>query len=89
MFMKTPCFPHQPHNAMPVYGAAEFLFGNRKTYPHGRKLGATLYNIIDKLSRKNRKRFPGMEKRINMLLALQPLVCSESITNGKMILKVI
>jgi len=29
-----------------------------------------------------------MEKRINILLALKPLVCFESITNGEMFFKV-
>lgn len=35
---------------------------------------------------KNRIRFPGKEKRINMLLSLEPLIYFESITNGESIL---
>jgi hypothetical protein len=42
-----------------------------------------IYNIVDDTYRKNRKRFPVKEKRVNMLLSFEPLINLESITNGK------
>jgi hypothetical protein len=43
--------------------------------------------LVNEPYRKNRKRFPFKEKRVNMLLSLEPLIYSESITNGEKILK--
>ena len=44
---------------------------------------------INELYRKNRIRFPNLEKRINMLLFFEPLIYFESITNGYCVLMII
>lgn len=86
-FRHTPCFAHETHYSVPVYRAAKFLFGHREAHPHWRALFTADCSDADTSYRKNRKRFPVTEKRINMLLALQPLVCFKSITNGALIFK--
>jgi hypothetical protein len=68
-----------------VYRPAEFLFGHRKPCSYGRAFISAGGSDAKAFYRKNRKRFPFTEKRINMLLALQPLVCFKSITNGRSI----
>jgi len=44
--------------------------------------------MVHEAYRKNRKRFPETEKRVNMLLALEPLISLKSMTDGEMFLKV-
>ena len=89
MLVQAPGLGHQSAYAVAVHRTAKFLFGNRKAYPCGGYLGIARHHFADKFYRKNRKRFPCPEKRINMLLALEPLVCFESITNGETVLKII
>lgn len=83
VLVQPPAFGHQPADAVAFYAQSPFLFGYGKANPCRRGLtGAARQGMINDLDRKNRKRFPVTEKRINMLLALKPLVCFESITNG-------
>lgn len=82
VFIKSPRFPQQAFYPVAVYSVAKFLFGHGKAYPDRGRLGTTRQYIVDNPYWKNRKRFSGVEKRINMLLSLEPLVCFESITNG-------
>lgn len=82
VLVQAPGFPQQAFYPVALHSLAKLLFGHRKAYPDGGRLGTTGQHMINKLYRKNRKRFPGVEKRINMLLSLEPLVCFESITNG-------
>ncbi len=90
MLVQPPGLYHQPADTVTVYGAAEFFLGYRKTSLHGRApdsyrdIGAGQKNVNEPYG-KNRKRFPGEEKRMNMLLSLEPLIYSESITNGEKI----
>lgn len=87
VFIEAPAFPHQAANTVTFYRFFKLLFGNGKTHP-GRSYILTARNkLIYEPDRKNRKRFPITEKRINMLLALEPLVCFESMTNGEIVLK--
>jgi hypothetical protein len=84
MFIEPPCLYHLPAYTVALHRSTELLFGYRKTSNNGRRaIGCTGHQVIDEPYRKNRKRFPGPEKRINMLLSLEPLIYFESITNGK------
>ena len=83
LLVEAPGFGHQPAYPVAFHRHPEFLFRNRKTNTHRILLAFCARNgVVNELQRKNRKRFPVTEKRINMLLALEPLVCFESITNG-------
>lgn len=83
VLVKSPGFPQQAFYPVAIYSVAKFLFGHGKAYPDRGWLGTTRQYIVDNPYRKNRKRFSGVEKRINMLLSLEPLVCFESIANGQ------
>lgn len=85
VLVSSPCLYHQPPDTVALYGAAKFLFGYRKPGHYGRCYCICWAGCchIKQPYRKNRKRFPCPEKRINMLLSLEPLVCFESITNGE------
>ncbi len=64
--------------------AAETFFGNGEAYLYRVFcIGRRIENAVDYAYGKNRKRFPGEEKRVNMLLSLEPLIYFESITNGE------
>jgi hypothetical protein len=83
ILMQPPRLSHEPADAVPVHRAAEFLFGYGKPRHHrGGVFRRTRVKGVYEPYRKNRKRFPGMEKRMNMLLALEPLIYFERITNG-------
>ena len=90
VLMEPPCFYHQTADAVAVHGAAELFLRHRKTSLYGgapdsyRDISAGQKNVNEPYG-KNRKRFPGEEKRMNMLLSLEPLIYSESITNGEKI----
>lgn len=89
-FVQAPCLHHQPAHTVPVHRAAKFLFGYRKSCLHitpmlHHSFGG--HQPVNELYGKNRKRFPCTEKRMNMLLTLEPLIYFESMTNGKRILK--
>ena len=84
VLVQPPRFHHQTPYAVPVYATTEFLFWNRKpdlywSFDHS----GSGNEQIDESNGKNRKRFPGEEKRMNMLLSLEPLIYLESITNGR------
>jgi hypothetical protein len=88
VFVQPPAFYHQAAYAVAFYAEAPFLFRHGKARPYRRGLiGVAWQRMVNEFYRKNRKRFPGTEKRLNMLLALKPLVCFESITNGANILR--
>lgn len=83
VLVQPPCLGHQPPDPVPVYRMAKLLLGYRKTRLHRRfTIDGAGYELINQSYRKNRKRFPGKEKRMNMLLALEPLIYFEGITNG-------
>ena len=86
MLVQPPRLHHQPAYAVAVYRAFKFLLRYRKAR-HGRRRAAFQRrgNKIYQPDGKNRKRFPFKEKRINMLLSLEPLIYLESITNGELI----
>jgi len=86
VLVQPPCLYHKPANMVAVYRTAKFLFGNGKADTHRRHFTIARHNPVNELYRKNRIRFPGKEKRMNMLLALEPLVCFKSITNGRVVL---
>jgi hypothetical protein len=84
LLARSPGLHHQAAHPVTVYRPGKLLFGHRKARQHRRSVGRSPgHQAPDDPYRKNRKRFPGPEKRINMLLSLEPLVCFESITNGK------
>ena len=86
MLIEPPGFHHQPADAVTMYRTAELLLGHRKTGLHRRGFFiGTGHDNVNEPYGKNRKRFPGEEKRMNMLLSLEPLIYSESITNGEKI----
>ena len=86
--MQPPAFYHQAAYAVAFHTQAPFLLRHGKARPYRRGLiGIAGQGMVDELDGENRKRFPCTEKRINMLLALKPLVCFESITNGANILR--
>ena len=83
MLVEAPRLNHKAAHAMAMNTATEFLFGYGEAGLHGCCLGiGTGYDSVNELYGKNRKRFPGKEKRMNMLLSLEPLIYFESITNG-------
>ncbi len=87
-FIEAPHLSHQPADAVALYRAGEFLFGYREARQNRGKVGFfAVGEQADDTYGKNRKRFPCPEKRINMLLSLEPLIYFESITNGSQILK--
>ena len=89
MLVKAPGFCNEPAYTMTVYGTAELLFRYGKANSYRRLLSRLpVCNNVGEPYRKNRKRLPGKEKRMNMLLALEPLIYLKSITNGKKYLKV-
>ena len=66
--------------------AAEFLFWYGEACLHRGGFGVCTGNdAVNELYGENRKRFPGKEKRMNMLLSLEPLIYFESITNGDLV----
>ena len=86
MFIEPPGLCHQPADAVAVHRATKLLFGHRKACLHrGCSIISTWNDGINEPYGKNRKRFPCKEKRMNMLLSLEPLIYLESITNGKKI----
>lgn len=90
VLMGAPGFHHQPPYAVAVHGVGEFLFGNGKANLQvGTRWawvgGFRSKRAVNELYGKNRKRFPGVEKRLNMLLAFEPLIYFESMTNGRKI----
>ncbi len=84
VLMQAPGLHHQAAYAVALHRAAKLLLGNRKAHLHGRNIfaGRPQHPQVHYAYRKNRKRFPGVEKRINMLLALEPLICLECMANG-------
>ena len=87
MLLVPPCFHHQAADAVAVHRAAKFFLGYRKTSLHRTAgIGGAGYAEVDEAYRKNRIRLSCPEKRINMLLSLEPLIYLESITNGADIL---
>jgi hypothetical protein len=86
MLLQAPRLYHQAAYAVAVYRKFELLFWNGKAHPYRRNFFAASCGQAEQPYGKNRIRFPGTEKRINMLLTLEPLVCFESITNGVVIL---
>jgi len=89
VLVEAPCFAEDALYAVAANGEAELLFGYGEAHPCRGNLAEAWYRAVDEPDRKNRKRFPGMEKRINILLSLEPLVCLEGITNGKKDLEVL
>lgn len=88
VLVQPPAFHHQAAYAVAFHTHAPFLLRHGKASPYwGGFIGVAGQDMVEELYGKNRKRFPGTEKRINMLLALKPLVCFESITNGANILR--
>ena len=84
MFVEPPGLGHQPADAVPVHRAAKLLLRYRKAcLDWGCLFIGQSYCSINESYGKNRKRFPGKEKRMNMLLSLEPLIYLESITNGR------
>lgn len=93
VLMGAPRFHHLAPHTVAVNRAGKLPLGNGKA---DLQIACTVSvfrscreSTEEQLYRKNRKRFPGMEKRMNMLLALEPLIYFESMTNGKIILRVI
>jgi hypothetical protein len=83
MFVEPPGLPDQSFDPVAVDGLTELLLGYREACAdRGRFALATFADEVDEPEGENRIRFPGTEKRINMLLSLKPLVCFESMTNG-------
>ena len=88
LLVEPPRLGSEPTDAVPVNGAAKFLFGYGKAHLYRRCLCIGPWQgVVYEPYGKNRKRFPGEEKRMNMLLSLEPLIYPESITNGKKDLK--
>lgn len=92
----SPRFHHQAAHTVAVHASFKFLLGYREAGLHsghrrrsgvgtGRGRGR---QMVHEAYRKNRKRFPETEKRVNMLLALEPLISLKSMTDGEMFLKV-
>ena len=90
VLVHAPGLYHEAAYAVPVDRALEFLFGHREAglCRRGDTIRGPWNKVINEADGKNRKRLPGKEKRINMLLSLEPLIYFESITNGKKILRV-
>ena len=90
MLVQPPGLYHKAAYAVPVYRVLKLLFGHREACLCRRcdTIRGPWNKVIDEADGKNRKRLPGKEKRINMLLSLEPLIYFESITNGKKILRV-
>lgn len=94
--MQPPGLEHKAAHTVPVHGTPEFFLGYGKPYLQrrgaycrqgcGRGMPAGRYQLINDSYGENRKRFPGKEKRVNMLLSLEPLIYFESITNGEGVL---
>ena len=87
MFVQAPALPHQAADTIALYSLFKLFFGDGKTNPCRSYILAPGNELVYEPDRKNRKRFPVTEKRINMLLTLEPLVCFESMTNGEIVLK--
>lgn len=75
VLIQPPCFAQQAQHAVAVYRFSKLLFGHGKAGLYRRSPGIARNGTVDEPYREKRKRFPFPEKRINMLLALQPLVC--------------
>ena len=83
VFVQSPAFHHQASDAVPVYRMPEFFFRYGKAGHYGAVcFVCSRHCKVYEPYRKNRKRFPGAEKRINMLLFFEPLIYFKSITNG-------
>lgn len=84
VLVHAPGFHHLAAYPVAVYRMPEFLFGYGKAHLY-RCRGAVgaIPEQVNHPYRENRKRFSCTEKRINMLLFLEPLIYLESITNGK------
>jgi len=83
LLVEAPGFPEEPFYPVSLGGEAKLLLRDGETDPYGRKLTfLTRDQVVNNADRGNRKRLSCTEKRINMLLALKPLVCLKSITNG-------
>lgn len=91
-----PGFHHQAAHAVSVHALLKLLLGYREACLHcGHRGGGSIgawrghgRKMVHEAYRKNRKRFPETEKRVNMLLALEPLISFKSMTDGEMFLKV-
>ena len=92
----APRFHHQAAHTVAVHTPLKLLLGYREAGLHGGHrcqggIGAGRDHgrqVVHEAYRKNRKRFPETEKRVNMLLALEPLISLKSMTDGEMFLKV-
>jgi hypothetical protein len=68
----------------------EFPLGYRESRANGGYLLFQPWNRKpNELQRKKRTRFSGTEKRVDMLLFLEPLIYTEGITNGLGVLWII
>jgi hypothetical protein len=83
VLVQPPGFGHQSADAVAVHRTTELLFGYRKARHNRGGIRVSGNDVVNDPYRKNRKRFPGKEKRMNMLLSLEPLIYLKSITNGK------
>lgn len=96
VFSVAPGLHHQAAHTMAVHALLKLLLGYREACLHcshrgGGSIGAGRGHgrkVVHKAYGKNRKRFPETEKRVNMLLALEPLISFKSMTDGEKFLKV-
>ncbi len=83
LLAEAPGLGHQATHPVTVHRMAEAFFRYREAHLYGRPgIGSSRDQQVNEPDGKNRKRFPRLEKRVNMLLPLEPLIYFESMTNG-------